>query len=106
MGLELARRSQCGPQSLTCGLDLQQEGWRPAPGSASQPRCRKASAVGGLHVSTGWDLAQPMPSTLLWPLHALRGPFSPAPQTLWLPSSPAPSAVFHVFRSIVFVYLT
>lgn len=30
----------------------------------------------------------------------------PAPQTLRLPSSPAPSAVFHVLRSIVFAYLT
>ncbi|CAI9152639.1 unnamed protein product [Rangifer tarandus platyrhynchus] len=42
--------------------DLLREGWRPALGSASQPRCREPPAIGCLHVSADSHLAQPMPS--------------------------------------------
>lgn len=82
------------PQSPPCGLDPHQEGWRPAPGSVSQSRCCKASAVGGLHVSTGLDLAQPMPSTLLWPLHALRGSCSPSPANAAVAEQPCSQCGF------------
>lgn len=80
-------------------------------GAQHQVPCRSPAVVRPLPSEActsplAWTSHSQCPPPCSGPSTLSEGLAPPAPQTLRLPSSPAPSAVFHVLRSIVFAYLT